>query len=101
VGNNEKVKGKKYQGPKFIIIESKGVPNPIADIASQHLHTGVKFDPNFDFTRVPEELVRITNKKSNKADSKMHFNESEVLFTFTSHFGCSIKVTLFLPETAQ
>jgi hypothetical protein len=29
LGNDKKNKGKKYLGPKFIKIESKGVPNPI------------------------------------------------------------------------
>jgi hypothetical protein len=61
----------------------------------------VKFDPNFDFKKVPEELVRITNKSKNKQDSVVKFTESQAIFTFTSHFGCSIKVTLFVPETAQ
>jgi hypothetical protein len=38
LGNMEKNKGKKHLGPKFIKIESKGVPNPIKDIPCQHKH---------------------------------------------------------------
>ena len=101
LGSIDKGKGKKYSGPKFINIDTKGAPIPVKQVIPQHNKHTIKFDPNFDFRRVPEELVRITSKVRNKKDSIIRFTESQVMFTFTSLFGCSIKVTLIVPETAQ